>query len=95
MWTSPRKCLALALDATTFKQRFTVLSISVLYQQRAIPVAWTIIPANADPPLGKRIGRRMSGGVARRYPKGVDSAGVPEVSAVEAFCAEWEQVKRG
>jgi hypothetical protein len=22
-------------------------------------------------------------------------AGVPEVSAVEAFCAEWEQVNRG
>jgi hypothetical protein len=46
LWTSPHKCLALALDATTLKQRFTVLSISVLYQQRAIPVAWTIIPAN-------------------------------------------------
>jgi hypothetical protein len=46
LWTSPHKCLALALDATTLKQRFTVLSISVLYQHRAIPVAWTIIPAN-------------------------------------------------
>jgi hypothetical protein len=44
--TPPHKRLALALDATTLKQRFTVLSISVLYQHRAIPVAWKIIPAN-------------------------------------------------
>ena len=44
--TLPHKCLALALDATTLKQRFTVLSIGVLYQHRAIPVAWTILPAN-------------------------------------------------
>jgi hypothetical protein len=46
LWTLPHKRLALALDATTLKQRFTVLSISVLYQHRAIPVAWKIIPAN-------------------------------------------------
>jgi hypothetical protein len=44
--TPPHKCLALALDATTLKQRFTVLSISVLSQHRALPVAWTILPAN-------------------------------------------------
>jgi len=44
LWTPPHKCLALALDATTLKQRFTVLSISVLYQHRAIPVAWTMLP---------------------------------------------------
>jgi len=46
LWTPPHKCLALALDATTLKQRFTVLSIRVLYQHRAIPVAWTILPAH-------------------------------------------------
>jgi hypothetical protein len=46
LWTPQHKCLALALDATPLKQRFTVLSISVLYQQRALPVAWTIMPAN-------------------------------------------------
>jgi hypothetical protein len=45
LWTPQHKCLALALDATTLKQRFTVLSISVLYHQRALPVAWTIVPA--------------------------------------------------
>ena len=44
--TPQHKCLALALDATPLKQRFTVLSVSVLYQHRAIPVAGAILPAN-------------------------------------------------
>jgi hypothetical protein len=38
--------LALALDATTLSTRFTVLAISVVYRGCAIPVAWTILPAN-------------------------------------------------
>jgi hypothetical protein len=38
--------LALALDATTLGARFTVLAISVVYRGCAIPVAWTILPAN-------------------------------------------------
>jgi hypothetical protein len=38
--------LALALDATTLGTRFTVLAISVVYRGCAIPVAWTILPAN-------------------------------------------------
>jgi len=45
LWTPQPKCLALALDATTLQQRFTVLSISVLYHGRALPVAWKIVPA--------------------------------------------------
>jgi hypothetical protein len=44
--TPQHKCLARALDATPLKQRFTVLSVSVLYQHRAIPVAGAILPAN-------------------------------------------------
>jgi len=39
------KELALALDASTVGQRFTVLSISVVYRGCGIPVAWTILPA--------------------------------------------------
>jgi len=75
LWTPPHKRLALALDATTLKQRFTVLSISVLYQHRAIPVAWKIIPAN-------QVGSWQPywGGVVRsvapRDPEGLDGAGV-------------------
>src|SRR2546421_177839 len=36
---------ALALDATTLGQRFTVLAISVVYRGCAIPVAWAIVKA--------------------------------------------------
>jgi len=35
--------LALALDATTLKKRFTVLVISVVYRGCAIPVAWKVV----------------------------------------------------
>jgi Transposase DDE domain len=38
--------LALALDATTLGQRFTVLALSVLYRGCAVPVAWKILKAN-------------------------------------------------
>ena len=38
--------LALALDATTLGQRFTVLAVSVLYRGCAVPVAWKIVKAN-------------------------------------------------
>jgi hypothetical protein len=43
-WPSTR--LALALDATTLGDCFTVLSISVVYRGSAIPVAWKILPGN-------------------------------------------------
>jgi len=43
-WPSTR--LALALDATSLGDRFTVLSISVVYRGSAIPVAWKVLPAN-------------------------------------------------
>jgi hypothetical protein len=39
------KQLALALDATTLGQRFTVLAVSVLYRGCAVPVAWKVLKA--------------------------------------------------
>ncbi len=39
-------CLALAIDATSLGDRFTVLTVSVVYRGMGIPVAWTILPAN-------------------------------------------------
>ncbi len=42
----PSKRLALALDATSLGERFTVLSISVVYRGSACPVAWKIVQAN-------------------------------------------------
>lgn len=44
-WSSDEKRLALALDASTLRQVFTVLSLSVVYRGCAIPVAWVIVPA--------------------------------------------------
>jgi len=44
-WDWKEQRLALALDATTLGQRFTVLVISVLYRSCAIPVAWVVVPA--------------------------------------------------
>lgn len=44
-WPPQEQHLALALDATTLGQRFTVLAISVLYRGCAIPVAWKVVKA--------------------------------------------------
>jgi hypothetical protein len=44
-WPQPQ--LAVAIDASTLGQRFTVLCISVVYRGGAIPVAWKIVPALA------------------------------------------------
>jgi len=44
-WPADHPRLALALDATTLKKRFTVLCISVVYRGCAIPVAWKVVGA--------------------------------------------------
>jgi hypothetical protein len=44
-WPADEPRLALALDATTLKKRFTVLCISVVYRGCAIPVAWKVVGA--------------------------------------------------
>ena len=44
-WSAGEHRLALALDATTFRQAFTVLVVSVVYRGCAIPVAWCVLPA--------------------------------------------------
>ena len=43
-------CLTLALDATSLGDRFTILSISVIYRGYAIPVAWKVLHANVPHP---------------------------------------------
>jgi hypothetical protein len=42
----PGHQLVLALDPTSFGDRFTVLNISVLYRGCAVPVIWTVVPGN-------------------------------------------------
>ncbi len=44
-WASDERRIALAMDATTLGQRFTVLVISVVYRGCAIPVAWAVVLA--------------------------------------------------
>jgi hypothetical protein len=43
-----KKELALAMDATTLGERFTALSISVMYRGCGIPIAWKIIEAQQE-----------------------------------------------
>lgn len=45
-WPESSRELALALDATTLGQRFTVLCVSVLVRGCAIPVAWKVLAYN-------------------------------------------------
>jgi hypothetical protein len=43
-WPPEERKLVLAIDATSLKQIFVVLSISVVYRGCAIPVAWNVLP---------------------------------------------------
>lgn len=61
--------LALALDATTLSDRFTILTISVLYRATAIPVAWSVLPGNckgAWKPHWLRLLRLLSGALPQQ-----------------------------
>ena len=44
------RVLPLALDATMLRDRFIVLSISLVYRGNAIPIAWKILPGNQSHP---------------------------------------------
>lgn len=44
-WPPSEKRLALAMDASTLGQRFTVLCICVVYRGCAIPIAWVVLEA--------------------------------------------------
>ncbi len=43
LWSPNEQKLVLAMDASTLKQLFVVLSISVVYRGCAIPIAWAIL----------------------------------------------------
>lgn len=63
-WSPEEKRLAIALDASNLGQRFTVLSVSVLYQGCALPVAWVVLPATKKGtwmPHWKRLLRSLRG----------------------------------
>ena len=43
-WPAAERRIALAMDATSLKKLFVVLSISVVYRGCAIPIAWVVLP---------------------------------------------------
>lgn len=43
LWPPRERRLVLAMDATSLKQRFVVLSISVVYRGCGIPIAWAVL----------------------------------------------------
>ncbi len=45
LWQSEKRQLALAMDATSLGNRWTILAVSVLMSGCAIPVAWKVLPA--------------------------------------------------
>lgn len=45
LWPKDEKRLALAADASTLSDRFTVLAISIVYRGCGIPIAWKIVEA--------------------------------------------------
>ena len=65
-WTPGEQRLALAMDARSLSDRFTVLCISVVYRGCAIPVAWKIVIANekgAWEPYWKALFAHLAGSV--------------------------------
>lgn len=65
-WPTESRQLALAIDASTLSQRFTVLCVSVVYRGCAIPVAWKIMVADAKgswQPYWKDLLTQMQAGI--------------------------------
>ena len=70
-WWPASECrLALAMDATTLSDRFTVLAMSVLYRGCAIPVAWKMLRSNekgAWEPYWKELFTLLQGSVPKDW----------------------------
>ena len=65
-WAPGERRLALALDATTLGERFSVLALCVVYRGCAVPVAWTVVRATrpgAWRPHWERLLRHLQGSV--------------------------------
>ena len=52
-WWPPRTPLPLLIDATLLRDRVAAVVISVAYRGTALPVAWSIHPANTPAPWGE------------------------------------------
>jgi Transposase DDE domain len=61
----PSRSLVLALDATSIHDRFTVLTIGLVYRRCAIPLLWTVLPGNT-PEAWQPHWERMLGRLAQQ-----------------------------
>jgi hypothetical protein len=66
-WSRPT--VLLAMDTTTIRNRWIILTIRVLYKKRAIPVAWRVLPWHKQKwnPIWKQLLRAL----APAFPSGV------------------------
>ena len=63
-WAPDEQRLALALDATTLRDTFPILSVHVVYRGWAIPIAWMVVEATRQgswKPHGGRLLNRVRG----------------------------------
>jgi len=63
-WSGDERRLALVLDATSLKDQFVVLAVSVVYRGCAIPVAWEVVAAEQPgtwKPIWLRLLRQLKG----------------------------------
>lgn len=91
--------LVVALDVTLLRDRLAVLSLSVVFRGSALPVAWTILPANEKggwiTPLA-----RLIAVVAQAVPSGLPTLvlcdrGLQSRRLFEAVCAQgWHPMMR-
>src|SRR5438105_7186463 len=70
LWPASECRLALAMDATTLSDRFTVLCISVVYRRCAIPVAWKVMRGGEKgswEPYWKTLFQTLQGSVPKHW----------------------------
>ena len=70
LWPANECRLALAMDATTLSDRFTVLCISVVYRRCAIPVAWKVMRGGEQgswEPYWKALFTALQGSVPKHW----------------------------
>ena len=67
IWSAPT--LLLALDTTPIRNRWIILTVSVLYKKRAIPVAWRVLAR--DKQAWNPIWKQLLSALAPAFPPGV------------------------
>jgi len=80
-WSAPN--LLLALDTTTLRNRWIILTVSVLYKKRAIPVAWRVLAW--DKQAWNPIWKQLLSALAPAFP--------PRVRVLVEGSTEWQMLQ--